>query len=177
MPFPASPADLRCPVDQGILERPAPPSGVVEMGEGEMPDGGRTRVCGGCKGILFTDEKLLRIVRNNGIDVKKAMGRGARRLGCPGCRLDMLVFIVGGIEIDICPLCAFVWMDDGEFQKTKAVLERDASDRERMLKENRVPHGSGDGPFDDWFRSARTDNWDKTDIIWDVLWMLIRALR
>jgi hypothetical protein len=165
----------RCPVDGRELPAPA-------------AEDGRVRTCEACKGSLFAEERLMRMVRNNGIDFLKAQGRPAREIGCPGCALAMQVFMIEGIEIDICPKCVLVWMDEGEFPKTRAVLEKDAADRERM-KSSRggsIPHGSAEGPFDDWFggpgaddwfRGSGVDGWNKAEIVWMLLRILFRAFR
>jgi Zn-finger nucleic acid-binding protein len=106
---------MRCPLDRTELKAPE--------------SKGKTQGCGHCQGVLFSDDHLVRIIRNNGFDILKIKSDHPRRIGCPGCELSMRIYDLQGIEIDVCPKCHVVWMDEGEFAKVRGTLEMEKSRR------------------------------------------------
>ncbi len=39
------------------------------------------------------------------------------KLLCPNCRTEMEPVVIGGVEIDYCPSCHGIWLDEGELQE------------------------------------------------------------
>jgi Zn-finger nucleic acid-binding protein len=148
---------LNCPVDGQQLSESQPQR--------------RIRACGACQGILFSEEHLVQVVRNNGIDLRKLTKAPAREIDCPGCSVPMRVFDIEGIEIDICGKCSMVWMDEGEFVKTRAVLDQDAVRRKSLLTERYQ------GPSDRPIPIPDAYGFNRQDLIWDIISVLFRILR
>jgi Zn-finger nucleic acid-binding protein len=148
---------LHCPVDGQQLSESQPQR--------------RIRACGACQGILFSEEHLVQVVRNNGIDLLKLTKAPAREIGCPGCSAPMRVFDIDGIEIDVCGKCSMVWMDEGEFVKTRAFLDKDAL-RRKTLRTERYQ-----GPSDRPILIPDAMAMDRYDLIWDLVYLLFRIWR
>ncbi|MDB5106910.1 MAG: hypothetical protein JWP91_4599 [Fibrobacteres bacterium] len=155
----ASRGSMPCPVDGTELKRSFNQSA--------------THACGDCKGVLFSNDHLARIIRNNGFDLLKLKPGHDRTVPCPGCGLIMKVFIIDGIEIDLCGKCEFVWMDEGEFVKIKAFLEKG---REARASEMAKTSDFDFGTIDLLWPSSEIDDWDRANIIGAMLEYLFDGL-
>ncbi len=154
---------LHCPVDGSTLDAPQA--------------GGSIRRCPGCEGALFGNARLVQIIKNNGFDVLKLRPHSVTTRACSSCTAPMRIYEVDGIEIDLCPLCALVWMDKGEFPKVRAYLDQAEADRRsgagRSLPEPRI------GPLD--LPQARTsdgllDTPNEVDAIFALIDLFFRVV-
>ena len=144
-----------CPADRTVLQEP--------QAEGTI------RRCPQCEGVLFSNARLLQMVKNNGFDLLKLRPDAQHTRPCPGCTSDMRSYDLDGIEIDLCPLCVLVWMDKGEFPKVQAHLEKER--RERATR-GPTPAYSDTGTLGHW-TDYSDGHWRMPtmfDVLFDSLW-------
>ncbi len=88
-------------------------------------DGVEADVCSQCHGVWFSRPALEACVRKTSasaslptMPVHRSSSPILRRLPCPVCQPDRLVtHRHEGIEVDTCPRCHGVWLDQGEMEQ------------------------------------------------------------
>jgi Zn-finger nucleic acid-binding protein len=115
--------------------------------------------CGECRGLFLGEanltetmgaETLERAAAQEGGFVQAAHGAIATlpesSLACPRDATPMRALAYKGVEIDICPTCRSVWLDDGEYAKVAALTVKriDLGRRERSGPDIGDPSGALD---------------------------------
>jgi Zn-finger nucleic acid-binding protein len=118
---------VKCPRDGGTLD---------QLG----PEGTFGQRCGRCRGVLLFEKQFMRRT-GHAPEQRLAVAAGLATLRnlpegdctCPRDGQPMRLLKYHGVEIDICPACHSVWVDDGEQAKIHAPVRKqrvaDAIDR------------------------------------------------
>ena len=113
---------MKCPVDRKELE--------------EISDNGIEHYeCPTCKGVWMTDRALRAIVAQIDPDaafaLPLAVDRPSRKrdtsealIKCPLDGIGVHKHKLGKVAVDICPVCAGIWLNPGEFDAVKEELEK-----------------------------------------------------
>ena len=114
---------MKCPVCKKELEK-------------KKIDNVETDECAQCKGLWFEDDELRQAKDISGQDInwidfdiwshENEFKIDARGLKCPACSKSLVTlnYADTGVEIDCCPKCKGVWLDEGEFDNViKALTE------------------------------------------------------
>lgn len=93
--------------------------------------------CPRCRGIWFDRQEFDRAVKiltgsySKAVQQEVLLGEGTRLssespLPCPACESPMDTYHLeeAGIDVDHCPRCQGLWLDGGEFETLKGLVER-----------------------------------------------------
>lgn len=136
---------MLCPVDGAALAAVNPQ--------------GALQACPRCDGQLAQTETLARIVKHHGFDLLKLKPDAHRSRNCPGCWKGMKIYDLEGLEIDLCPVCALVWMDAEEWPRLRAFVQKAGTERAAL---------SPAGESDPWYRNL--DSGSLLELCFDLLW-------
>jgi Zn-finger nucleic acid-binding protein len=89
--------------------------------------------CGQCRGLFLGEEHVIETLGRTAMEgfgeraagtVSTAIGKVAAALPespllCPRDGETMRVFVYKNVELDICPACHSLWLDEGEFAKVR----------------------------------------------------------
>lgn len=81
--------------------------------------------CSACDGLFLRSPEITAAIVASGIDRDKIPGIFSIPPACAECGAVMDVFVLAGLEIDVCRACRSVWLDKGELEKVNAYLASD----------------------------------------------------
>ena len=99
--------------------------------------------CTGCEGKAVNLTILKNISNPEAISdfwmaVKHSSQTDDRK--CPACKKSMRVYTaaeLGGIEVDVCVVCQFLWFDKSELEQVPRATPQEIEEREKSEKSNR----------------------------------------
>jgi hypothetical protein len=90
-----------------------------------VPNGLPGSRCSSCQGLFLRNPEITTAIRQSGIDRDKVGGIHPIPPSCPVCGVEMKVWVLGNLYIDLCLACEAVWFDRGELEKANAYLGMD----------------------------------------------------
>lgn len=113
--------------------------------------------CGRCRGLFLDEANLAETMGTEVLERAAAQDGGfvqaeqraiatlpETSLACPRDGAPMRALLYKGVEIDICPTCRSVWLDDGEYAKVAALVAKpiEPGKRERGAADLGDPSGA-----------------------------------
>lgn len=133
--------------------------------------------CGACEGLFLRSPEIAAAIVATGIDRDKIPGIHSIPPACADCGAAMNVFMLAGLEIDLCHACRTVWLDKGELDKVNAYL---ASDPSKNVSTRLSPSADDFGILGGIY-SGQTGRYDegyeRDEVLWDIMMAIRRLLR
>ena len=104
--------------------------------------------CGECRGLFLGEANFVETLGSATLEAAAAGAGGfvataaglienlpESRIACPRDATPMHVLVHKGVEIDVCPACRSVWLDDGEYAKIAALAAKPVDPAQRRSLE------------------------------------------
>ena len=95
----------------------------------EVIDGVEIDLCPECEGIWLDEGEFQKLTS---LDVNELDTTDGRDLKCPKCTNTMTCEVIDLVEIDRCPECNGIWLDEGELMILGGAVLKDKA-RDKML--------------------------------------------
>jgi Zn-finger nucleic acid-binding protein len=94
-----------------------------------------TDMCPTCRGVFLDGGELGELLGEQAPQPGQAQGTSRdEELACPGCSKPMGVTSYHGVEVDLCPSCASLWLDRGELADIQQAVRQRREKQEELAE-------------------------------------------